>query len=465
VLFLLILPLLFCLPAFAVTLKVVRPEPAEALAISEGRTFVIGTVDPADSSVTCNGVKCDVSEDGAFIGFVPIRRTDEMVEEREKKCDAMFHFVARSGEDETSKDVPTYTPKSPSAAEPPEKIFDPPRWIRLVKNQFIGLEGERLGEIWCAPKGAVMKSARANQSSYRCKVHSDIEVGILKSDFEEIENGSSSEDRSEGFVIRADVKSIAVQGAKGVEVTSAGSIHYEDGAFQGVYRGFKVRFDKGLVKLDERVRGKGRPFSDDPDKPLKDLRVCLDPGHHPDSGAVGPRGLEERISNLLIARQTAKLLEAEGAKVSFSREENPLPLKQRHDRMRELNPDLVVSIHNNSVGDGQDPREKHGTQTFWLFPWSKPLAESIHKAMLKHLETTDMGCIRRNLYIPRFPDCPTILIEPEYIILPNQEKKFMDAEYREKLAGAIVEGIRNFILYAAGSDKGLSEAPEQGKKE
>ena len=119
--FFLILPMLLCLPASVVTLKVVRPESAEALTTSEGRTFVIGTVDPSESSVTCNGVKCDVSEDGAFIGFVPIRCIEELVPKGEKKCDALFHFVASTDGEEASVDVHAYTPKSPSAAELPSK--------------------------------------------------------------------------------------------------------------------------------------------------------------------------------------------------------------------------------------------------------------------------------------------------------------------------------------------------------
>ena len=70
------------------------------------------------------------------------------------------------------------------------------------------------------------------------------------------------------------------------------------------------------------------------DGKLSGLRVCLDPGHHSDSGAIGPRGFEERESNLLISREVARLLKEGGAEVSFTREEDPMPLKQRHERMR-----------------------------------------------------------------------------------------------------------------------------------
>jgi len=184
------------------------------------------------------------------------------------------------------------------------------------------------------------------------------------------------------------------------------------------------------------------------------MRIGLDPGHHPDRGAVGPRGLEERDANLRLAREVGRLLRAEGAEVVFTREEEALPLRERHARLRELDPEIVVSLHHNSVGDNADPRAKHGTQTFWYHPWSKDLAEKIHAAMLRALGSADLGCHRRDLYLPRYPGCPTVLLEPEYLILPEMEAAFLDAARRAKLAAAIVEGMRTF----AATRRGMAES-------
>jgi N-acetylmuramoyl-L-alanine amidase len=73
--------------------------------------------------------------------------------------------------------------------------------------------------------------------------------------------------------------------------------------------------------------------------------------------------------------------------------------------------------------------------------------------MIAELKTVNMGCIKRNLYIPRFPDCPTILVEPEYLILPAQEKLFLDDDYRQRLARSIVKGIRNFLIEVSSVDR------------
>ncbi len=74
--------LAFPIVVSAVSLRIIRPEPAESLALPIGYTFVVGTVQPADSKVTCNGEECDVDEDGAFLGFVPIRVTGKPWKQR-----------------------------------------------------------------------------------------------------------------------------------------------------------------------------------------------------------------------------------------------------------------------------------------------------------------------------------------------------------------------------------------------
>ncbi len=436
-------------PALGVSLKVVRPEPAESISLSSGSTFVVGTVVPAKSTVTCNGVACEVSDDGAFIGFVPIRLGKEWAEVEEKKCDALFEFRASHESDETNVVVWAYTPRSPSAAVLAMTVFDPPRKIRITKNIWIGMEGDRLGDLVYVPRGAMLSTISGNVSNVVCRTSTDVEFSIPVS--ETIKDDSSLK------VTNFQYLEITIHNQKkfswlpdrpgsepllqalpsllrsrnpmwGFEVASSSvETDQESGIIQPRYNPWERRAD-----MD-----RGHPF--------KNLRVCLDPGHHPDQGAVGPRGFEERESNLLLAYETEKLLKAEGVRVSLTREADPLPLRDRHARLQELDPDIVISLHNNSVGDGQDPRLIHGTQTFYLHPWSKPLAEAVHHSILRKLETPDRGCIRRNLYITRFPGCPTILIEPEYIILPDHEKKFMDPTYRQRLAGAIVEGISKFV--------------------
>lgn len=433
------------LSATAVEIKVVRPEPGEGLSITSGSIFVIGTVTPG-ATLTCNGAECDVSDDGAFIGFAPIRRLDDFVMTNGKRCDARFHFKAHlkgtggATDQAASADAYAYTPDSPSSAVTARQIYDPPRRVHIPRPVWLGFEGARLGDVMFVPEGATLALTEGNASSSRYRTPSGAEVTILNSEFERPSDDTEPAKGPSPLELKIpDQKTVRTVGKNGASLNSGHTIW-----------GFRFDCAGGPPRFEPRRHFGLSDVRLDFEKPLQNLRICLDPGHNPDPGAVGPRGLSERESNRLIAEQTAELLREEGAEVVFTHQADPLPLRQRHPKMHDQNPDLVLSIHNNSTEDGVDPRTRHGTQTFYLFPWSKPLAESVHQAMLECLGTTNLGCIRRNLYITRFPECPTILVEPEYIILPDQEKKFMDPDYRKKLARALVEGLRNFVL-AVGS--------------
>jgi N-acetylmuramoyl-L-alanine amidase len=421
---------------YTLSIKIVRPESAEKLSMVVGFTFVSGTVSPTNATVFCNDQKCDVSDDGAFIGFVPIRLLKgDFVEAEGKTCDAQFDFVVQGPDgDGLKKSVPVITPRGPGAAVAVQQIFDPPKILRAKQEVWLGLENSDLGKIIFLPKGTLLPSKTGGGASYAVDFGS-LEVNISTNEVQVTSMNSNLVAKAYLVDPRSENR-IEI-----VNLANASEKHVMEG-FAPWGMDFAVKPQLSFSKKTAPSNADKNSFTN---SPLKGLRVCLDPGHNPDSGAVGPRGLEERHSTLMITYEAKKLLKQKGATVSLTHETKGLVLRERHERMDELNPDLLISIHNNSVPDGQDPRASHGTQTFYLHPWSKPLAEAVHQAMLKNLETKDLKCIRRNLYITRYPKCPSILIEPEYIILPDIEKKFLTPEYRQKIAQSIVEGVEEFM--------------------
>jgi N-acetylmuramoyl-L-alanine amidase len=91
--------------------------------------------------------------------------------------------------------------------------------------------------------------------------------------------------------------------------------------------------------------------------------VVLDPGHGPmHPGAVSARGLPETTFNdRLAAALVAKLGAKEGFTVLLTREPGEeLSLAGRVKRIREADPDLVISIHHDSVQPQFLKRWKHG---------------------------------------------------------------------------------------------------------
>lgn len=445
--FLLVL-LTFCVPRTdaraEIALRVTRPEEGEILTIAKGKTFVIGVVTPPTAALECNGARCDVSADGAFIGYAPFAAAPSPVRQGTNWCDVAFDFVLRANGEEIARRVWAISPNSPSAALVPEQAFDPPRTVRVLKEAWLGIRRGAIGRTLFAPKDALLSAVSAGTNGWRVRLEGR-EEAVVPLDLAEIVDEAPG--RSRAWII---------EDREGMQVTARrlGGDETEISSLSSCFWGMGFAVDGLRARILPRPMPKALARREAAEHPLRGMRIGLDPGHHPDRGAVGPRGLEERDANLRLAREVGRLLRAEGAEVVFTREEEALPLRERHARLRELDPEIVVSLHHNSVGDNADPRAKHGAQTFWYHPWSKDLAEKIHAAMLRALGSADLGCHRRDLYLPRYPGCPTVLLEPEYLILPEMEAAFLDAARRAKLAAAIVEGMRAF----AATRRGMAES-------
>lgn len=206
--------------------------------------------------------------------------------------------------------------------------------------------------------------------------------------------------------------------------------------------GYRVRYENGkfilTIKKKPKIGGKNAP--------LAGLKIMLDPGHSKDSGAVGPTGLAEKDANLLIARQLKSVLESLGAKVLMTRTGNEdVPLSNRPDTIVKEDVDISVSIHNNALPDGINPFKNNGTSAYYYFPQSRPLAEKIHQRMISATKLPDHGLYYGNLALTRIENCPAVLIECAFMMIPEQEAKLKTSRFRQTVARAIADGISDFV--------------------
>ena len=179
--------------------------------------------------------------------------------------------------------------------------------------------------------------------------------------------------------------------------------------------------------------------------PLKNIRVVLDPGHNADDGAVGSSGLKEKEINLTLARITKEVLEKEGAKVYLTREDNPLPLRERKAKVLSFNPDISISIHNNAVPDGVNPLQHNGFSVYYYNQNARDLAFYLHQELKKKLDLPDFGLYWDNLYMCRIAETIALLVEPTFIIHPVQEELLKQKEFQLKIAEAIKEALIKFL--------------------
>ena len=183
-----------------------------------------------------------------------------------------------------------------------------------------------------------------------------------------------------------------------------------------------------------------------PSSPLKDINILLDPGHEPDLGAVGPTRLEERHANIKLAEQLSKKLEGKGAHVYLTRKEGEgITLRTRMKYAAILDADILLSLHHNAIPDGINPFKSHGTSTYYYHPQSYQLAKIIKDKLLAKLGLNDFGLFYDDLAMCRIHQMPSVLVEPAFIMYPEEEALIRSKKYKEQCADAIVEALEEFL--------------------
>jgi N-acetylmuramoyl-L-alanine amidase len=187
-------------------------------------------------------------------------------------------------------------------------------------------------------------------------------------------------------------------------------------------------------------------FRGGPNRPLQDLLVCVDPGHGPDLGAIGPTGLSESAATPMLAQEVKAKLEARGARVILTRTAaEGITLAARPKFADVANADLFVSLHFNALPDGVNPFLNHGASAYYFHPQSYALANAILRQLLKSTKLPNFGLYYDNLAVCRVTSMPAVLIEPAFIMHPQEEALILEAAFRRKVVDAIVRGMEEFV--------------------
>ena len=226
-------------------------------------------------------------------------------------------------------------------------------------------------------------------------------------------------------------------------------------------------------------------------KLVRMITIALDPGHGgEDPGASGKNGSREKDIVLAIAKRLKnKLEDLPNMRVMLTRDGDYfVPLGTRVEKARKVQADLFVSIHADAfvqpTARGSSVfvlSEKGATSSAarWLAD-KENLADTIGGVNVKNhdkqlasvlfdLSTTaqindsmklgrsvlgEIGGINRlhkgsveqaGFAVLKAPDIPSILIETAFISNPEEEAKLLDEAYQNKLADAIVTGIRRYF--------------------
>jgi len=229
-------------------------------------------------------------------------------------------------------------------------------------------------------------------------------------------------------------------------------------------------------------------------KPVVDrlVTITLDPGHGgEDPGAVGRGGTYEKNVTLAVAKRLKARLDAEpNMRAVLTRDSDFfVPLQMRVQKARRVQSDLFLSIH----ADAWVKPDARGSSVFVL---SERGASSTQARLLAQreneadmiggvnlsakdlflartlLDLSQTATINDSLKLGKYllgelgtintlhknnveqagfavlkaPDIPSALIETAFISNPDEERRLNDDAYQDKLADAIVRGIRQYFV-------------------
>lgn len=181
---------------------------------------------------------------------------------------------------------------------------------------------------------------------------------------------------------------------------------------------------------------------------LGHLTVAIDAGHGGSNrGAQGPTGIFEKTVTLQLARRLEAQLKKAGCRVIMTRDADvSLDMTQRTLLLRKADPDLLISLHLNASAD---PVHVSGTSTLYRYPGFKPLSRAIlhHMVALGLAEYGNIGSFNFALNGPTA--YPNTLVETVFLSNPADETKVLNPAFQERIAGAVVAGIRDFLKQAA----------------
>lgn len=221
-------------------------------------------------------------------------------------------------------------------------------------------------------------------------------------------------------------------------------------------------------------------------------RIVLDPGHGgKDPGAIGYAGLQEKDVVLDVTKRVGRLIEKEfpDVEVIYTRKTDKfIPLRDRARIANEQNGKLFISIHANSNKN----KSVRGFETYLLRPGktedavdvaerensvikfeesteyykqydneqlilatmaqsafmkeSEDFASLVQQGLSSEVPSRSRGVKQAGFYVLVGASMPNILVETGFVSNTREGKNLGWAEYRQKIAEGIFEGIKDFKL-------------------
>ena len=252
-----------------------------------------------------------------------------------------------------------------------------------------------------------------------------------------------------------------------------------------------ARPDLPVVKLEPSKELSKAPERSKAPKMSRLVIVAIDAGHGgEDPGAKGRGGTREKNVTLAIARRLKAQIDQEpNMRAVLVRDGDYfIPLAQRVQKARRLQADLLVSVH----ADGFVQPNARGSSVFalsergatsaaarWLakrenesdmiggvnlgvkdpvlartlldLSQTATINDSLKLGRAVLLEMGEVNQLHKSsveqagFAVLKAPDIPSILVETAFISNPEEEKRLKDSAYQDKIASAVLGGIKRYL--------------------
>lgn len=188
-------------------------------------------------------------------------------------------------------------------------------------------------------------------------------------------------------------------------------------------------------------------LSDDPNKPLLGKTIVVDAGHGgTDTGALGCGNVNEAQLNFEIASYLRKELTALGAEVLMTRtsDSETVSLEERMEFLNNANPDLAISVHQNSIDSSSNAQKIRGYLGLYGTEAGKLLAKTVSSRVSSELNRYERPYVYQMLAVARNHRFPSTLCEMCFISNIEEYQWSVTEGNTQRSAKALALGIVDY---------------------
>lgn len=181
------------------------------------------------------------------------------------------------------------------------------------------------------------------------------------------------------------------------------------------------------------------------------LHIVLDAGHGGLDNGACVNGVSEAVINLQIVKVLAQELQNRGCAVSLTRVDSEslnspyannkkvADMAKRREKIQELNPDLVISIHQNTFPSSSVSGLQcfYANETAGSQDYATAIQNQFNQSELpfnKKPKPTDFNLVEHS-------PCPAVLIECGFLTNPNECQLLQSPTYQQILAYHIATAV------------------------